>query len=73
MRKICPRCGSDRVEWVVPQMWSRWICYDCGYQGPVIEGDENLAKEIRDDFIKSLEESEEELIVNKKKVNKKRN
>ena len=73
MRKICPRCGSDRVEWVVPQMWSRWICYDCGYQGPVIEGDENLAKEIRDDFIKSLEESEEEQIVNKKKVNKKRN
>lgn len=60
MRKICPRCGSDRVEWVVPQIWSRWICYDCGYQGPVIEGDENLAKEIRDEFIKSLKESEEE-------------
>ena len=38
MRKIkkCPRCGSTNIKWVLPQMWSLWECYDCGYQGALV-------------------------------------
>ncbi|WP_225370420.1 transposase [Methanobrevibacter arboriphilus] len=38
--KICPRCGSKNVDWIIPQNWSVWECKDCGYTGPIIDGDE---------------------------------
>jgi hypothetical protein len=39
--KKCPRRGSMNVKWVMPQMWSLWRCYDCGYEGAlIIEEDE---------------------------------
>lgn len=44
MRRIkrCPACGSTNIKWVIPQNWSLWECFDCGYQGAiVIEEDEN--------------------------------
>ena len=50
MHKICPRCGSRHVKWLIPQNWSQWECYDCDYTGPVIEADEELEKEIRENY-----------------------
>ncbi|WP_407394141.1 hypothetical protein [Methanobrevibacter sp.] len=50
MHKICPRCGSRNVKWIIPQNWSQWECYDCDYTGPVIEADEELEKEIRENY-----------------------
>jgi len=50
--KYCPECGSSSIKWVNPQMWSLWICYDCGYQGPVVIEDEELAEEIRKRYLK---------------------
>lgn len=54
--KVCPRCGSIDVKWIIPQNWSRWVCKDCSYVGPIIEGDPELAIEIRKKYIKELEE-----------------
>jgi ribosomal protein L37AE/L43A len=48
MRKVkkCPQCGSTNIKWVMPQMWSLWECYDCGYQGAlVIEEEEEESKD----------------------------
>lgn len=59
MRKICPRCGSYNVQWIIPQIWSKWLCYDCGYQGPIIEGNEDLAKEIKEDYKKRQKEEKD--------------
>ncbi|MCR5027219.1 MAG: hypothetical protein K6A34_07250 [Methanobrevibacter sp.] len=50
LHKICPRCGSKRVKWIIPQNWSMWQCFDCDYTGPIIEGDENLIKEIKEGY-----------------------
>jgi len=59
--KICPRCGSDNIDWIIPQNWSRWVCKTCNYTGPVIEGDEKLIKEIRKDYIEKLKDGKENL------------
>jgi hypothetical protein len=56
MRKMCPRCGSYNIEWIIPQNWSQWECRDCYYTGPIIEGDKDLAKEIRQSYIKEKDE-----------------
>lgn len=48
--KICPRCGSKNVDWIIPQNWSVWECKDCDYTGPIIDGDEKIAKEIKEDY-----------------------
>jgi hypothetical protein len=32
-------------------MWSLWICYNCGYQGPVVLEDEKLADEIQKKYL----------------------
>lgn len=58
--KICPRCGSDNIDWIIPQNWSLWVCKTCNYTGPIIEGDEKIIKEIRKDYIKKLKEEKEE-------------
>jgi DNA-directed RNA polymerase subunit M len=46
--KFCPRCGSTEVFWAqgLPQLWSLWECHNCGYQGPVILEDGNLAEKL---------------------------
>ncbi|MDR1722073.1 MAG: hypothetical protein LBR24_03370 [Methanobrevibacter sp.] len=57
MRKMCPRCGSYNVQWIIPQNWSMWECRDCSYTGPIIEGDEELSREIRKDYEEYLKEN----------------
>jgi ribosomal protein S27AE len=49
-KKICPRCGSENVKWIIPQVWSQWLCYNCDYTGPVIEADDKLQKEIQENW-----------------------
>ena len=60
LHKICPRCGSRKVKWIIPQNWSQWECYDCDYTGPIIEGDDELAKEIHDSYVASQKHEKEE-------------
>jgi len=48
--KICPRCGSKNVDWIIPQNWSVWECKDCDYTGPIIEGNKRIAEEIKEDY-----------------------
>jgi len=48
--KMCPRCGSTDVDWILPQNWSMWECKNCSYTGPIIEGDEELSKEIQEEW-----------------------
>jgi len=57
--KICPRCGSDNIDWIIPQNWSLWVCKTCSYTGPVIEGDEKLIREIRENYIEKLKEKKD--------------
>lgn len=52
--KICPRCGSDNIEWILPQNWSTWECRTCSYTGTVIEAEEELIREIRENYINEL-------------------
>lgn len=50
---ICPRCGSTNIDWIIPQVWSKWVCKECDYTGPAIEGEEKLANEIKEEWIKN--------------------
>ncbi|WP_455644869.1 hypothetical protein [Methanosphaera sp.] len=69
--KVCPRCGSDNIEWIIPQNWSLWSCYNCEYTGPVIEVDKEVQEKLehawkyhREDVLKrfdSTDESEDHL------------
>ncbi|RBQ24625.1 hypothetical protein ALNOE001_00520 [Candidatus Methanobinarius endosymbioticus] len=47
--KICPRCGSRNIDWIIPQNWSIWEYKDFDYTEPIIKGDEKLAKEIKEE------------------------
>lgn len=49
--KYCPNCGFSHIKWVNPQMWSLWICYNCGYQSPVFLEYEKLADEIQKKYL----------------------
>ena len=59
MHKICPRCGSRNVDWIIPQNWSQCVCKDCDYTGPIIEGNDELAEEIREAYVESLKNDDE--------------
>ena len=59
-KTICPRCGSAKVKWIIPQVWSKWVCYDCSYTGPVIEADDSLQREIREDWLANKDKILEE-------------
>ncbi|MFQ6064283.1 MAG: hypothetical protein ACE5L6_02290 [Candidatus Bathyarchaeia archaeon] len=50
--KFCPRCGSTDVFWAsgLPQLWSTWDCRRCGYRGPVILEDSEMAAKLTDDY-----------------------
>lgn len=52
--KFCPRCGSTDVFWAqgMPQFWSLWDCRDCGYRGPVILEDGNIAEKLQEEWNK---------------------
>ena len=58
MHKICPRCGSRNVDWIIPQNWSQCVCKDCDYTGPIIEGNDELAEEIHEAYVESLKDDE---------------
>lgn len=60
MFKICPRCGSRNVDWIIPQNWSQCVCRDCDYTGPVVEGNQEFADEIRESYLKYLNEEDNE-------------
>jgi len=57
--KVCPNCGSDNIDWVLPQLWSIWQCKTCGFRGLAIEGNEELIRNLRENYIKKLKESDE--------------
>lgn len=59
MFKICPRCGSTNVKWIIPQNWSMWRCYTCGYIGPIIEGNAEMAEEIHESYVEELKKEKE--------------
>lgn len=44
--KFCPKCGSDDVDFSAFYKPSIWRCHHCGYEGPVVLEDGNVAKEI---------------------------
>lgn len=44
--KFCPKCGSSDVDFSVFYQPSTWRCHNCGYQGPFILEDGNVADEI---------------------------
>jgi transcription factor S len=54
LAKFCPKCGSTDVFWAqgMPQFWSLWDCRDCGYRGPVILEDGNLAEKLKEEWKK---------------------
>jgi len=64
--KICPRCGSGKVDWIIPQNWSVWECKDCDYTGPIIEGDKKIAEEIKKGYKVKLRKEK----IRKKKFSK---
>ena len=59
-RTICPRCGSSNIDWIIPQVWSKWECKDCSYTGPAIEADDDLISEIKADWEENKEKYLEE-------------
>lgn len=60
MFKICPRCGSTKVKWIIPQNWSMWRCYTCGYIGPIIEGNAEMAEEIHESYVEEIKKEKNE-------------
>jgi DNA-directed RNA polymerase subunit M len=60
--KFCPKCGSNDVFWAqgMPQFWSMWDCRNCGYRGPVILEDGNLAEQLQRDWKNKKQEPEKE-------------
>jgi ribosomal protein L37AE/L43A len=50
--KFCPRCGSTDVFWAsgLPQLWSIWECRRCGYRGPIILEDSEMAAKLRESY-----------------------
>ena len=58
MLKFCPKCGSPNVEWVLPHVWSKWECKDCGYIGVFIIEDGKIAETLQEDYLKKLKEEQ---------------
>ena len=50
---FCPKCGSANVNFSVFYRPSIWKCLDCGYEGPLIIEDSNLAEKIQESYRKS--------------------
>ena len=58
--KMCPKCGSNNVKWIIPQNWSTWKCYRCGYIGPIIEGNKEMSEEIEENYIEELKKEKKD-------------
>jgi Zn ribbon nucleic-acid-binding protein len=54
LARYCPKCGSTRIKWFLPQIWSIYNCMECGYRGSLIIDDKKIAEKIRQKFLKSL-------------------
>ena len=65
--KFCPSCGSSNVKWELPQTWSVWKCWDCGYVGAFIIEDGAIGEEIRKDYLKRTGQKDQDAGKNKKK------
>ena len=52
MMKCCPKYGSSNGEWMLPHVWSKWECKDCGYIGVFIIEDGKIAETLRDEYHK---------------------
>ena len=57
--KFCPRCGSKNIDWVLPQLWSKYECKDCGYIGSLIVEDGKMADEVAKEYLKNKDKIEE--------------
>lgn len=57
----CPRCGSARIDWIIPQDRSKYECKNCGYVGALVIEEKVLADEIRQKFQKNHLNKGEEL------------
>ncbi len=57
MKRFCPRCGSTHIDWVLPQLWSKWECDYCGYIGPLIIEDGKIADELREQYLKKEQQN----------------
>ncbi|AWX32176.1 hypothetical protein AW729_03260 [Methanosphaera sp. BMS] len=51
--KICPRCGSSNIKWIIPQNWSMWSCNDCSFTGPAVEADKQTQKQLQKNWAKN--------------------
>lgn len=51
-KKFCPVCGSDNIKWQIPQNWSVWECHNCGYVGAIVVEEEELARELQEEYKK---------------------
>lgn len=58
-RKFCPNCGSDNLKWAIPQNWSLWECFNCGYTGALVIEDGEMAQEIKEKYEKKKAHSKE--------------
>lgn len=48
----CPKCGSSRLYYFLGfKAGQIYICKDCGYHGPLVVEDGEIAEEIRDKWI----------------------
>ena len=51
--KFCPRCGSKKIKmaitpWKVSTaFFNNYYCQECGFEGYILEADEELIKEFR--------------------------
>ncbi|KUO42378.1 MAG: hypothetical protein APZ16_02770 [Candidatus Hadarchaeum yellowstonense] len=55
-QRYCPRCGSARLRWAsgLPQLWSVYDCEECGYRGPLVVEDGELAEKLRKRWLRGL-------------------
>ena len=51
--KFCPKCGSPNINCLIFYRPSMWKCLDCGYEGPLIIEDRNLAEKIQESYRKN--------------------
>ena len=52
-KRFCPRCGSTEIRWVLPQDWSKWECPVCGYIGPLVIEDGEIAEQIKKEYLQN--------------------
>jgi len=47
--RFCPICGSKKLEWLLGgNTGDQYKCNECGYQGIVLEGDDEFIRSFRE-------------------------